>query len=664
MTKDIWFSLKSSPLFWLGLAIKLLLIPFFASEYLSDLFIPFMDRSISNLGINPWALAKPNEFPYGGVLFFVVFVPKYFGYMIFGDASLGANALNFALIKLPLLVFDFILLCTLVRMNGQGVRRLLVFYWLNPILIFISYGLGQLDVVCMAFLFLSLMSLIEKRHLFSAIFFGGAILCKFHVILLIPLILAFTWNNLFSWPALKQGLTWLGIVTLVAILGFIPHVTSGNAGYVSGGSPEAQRIFSLAFNLGNQEVLLLGVMMLLLLLGRLCLSTKIGASGLVHGCGALMTLLVLTVNPAEGWFYWFLPFVALLYAQYVGLPRLLYVGLIAAYFLHFLVGKYFFIFPVQGLSLTLLQTFTACFWIAAHLLVLRFDAPILRRLKPYMIGVSGDSGAGKNYLTQKIQDLFSPQNTLVIEGDDYHKWERGDKEWQEITHLNPKANNLQVLHLHSTAMERGQFISSRHYNHETGKFTEERELAPAKTVVIQGLHALFSPLFRKRMDLKIFLKPSEEVRRAWKIQRDVQERGHSQEKVVASIDDRQKDSERFIRPQEEAADWVIEYQRQGDSYCVHHRLSNTPGLIEFLEGLQQIGCKVRFGEIDPSCLSVSIEGSPKRPDIESFAYSQFDSLRQALRTSRQPKWAEGLDGTTQLLLLYQLSFQSQGNLWH
>lgn len=660
MKKDFLEPLFKSPLFWLGLAIKLVLIPVFGSEYLTDLFIPFMDRSVTNVGINPWALAQPNEFPYGGVLFFVIFVPKYLGYLIFGDFSLGLGWLNYVLIKLPLLVFDFLLLWTLYKLNGRGLRRLLLYYWINPILIFISYYLGQLDVVCMAFLFLSLMNLLEKRHLISSLMFGGAVLCKFHVVLLIPFILAFLWNNYFISQALRRILIWSGVVLVLSVLGFLPHLTAGNAGYVSGGSPEAQRIFAMALNLGGQETLLLGVFALLLLLGRLCLSTKIGASGLLHGCGALMTLLVLTVNPAAGWFFWFLPFVALLYAQYVGVPRLLYVGLCISYFLHFFINKEFQILPVQGLSLTLLQAFTACFLIAIHILVLRFDAPIFRRLRPYLIGIGGDSGAGKNYLSGKIQDLFGEINTRVIEGDDYHKWERGDQNWKAMTHLNPRANNLETLMAHSAAMSRGQTISTRHYDHQTGKFTGELEVTPAKTIVVQGLHTLFAPLFREGLDLKIFLKPSEAVRKAWKMSRDVGERGHSPEKVIESLEGRKGDSQKYIDPQEQGADWVLGYQVGEKGFKVLHQLRNIPGASDFFEALKSIDCQIHFVDSEQSGVLVEVQGNPTAEQVERFAQAKFASVRQLLRTWMPPRWSSGLDGVHQLILIYILSSARSG----
>ena len=41
--------------------------------------------------------------------------------------------------------------------------------------------------------------------------------------------------------------------------------------------------------------------------------------------------------------------------------------------------------------------------------------------------------------------MFGSKFTQEIYGDDYHNWERGSKEWDSQTHLNPKSNNLHKL---------------------------------------------------------------------------------------------------------------------------------------------------------------------------------------------------------------------------
>jgi phosphoribulokinase len=60
------------------------------------------------------------------------------------------------------------------------------------------------------------------------------------------------------------------------------------------------------------------------------------------------------------------------------------------------------------------------------------------------------------------------------------------------------------------------------------------------------------------LDLSIYLDISDDVKFAWKIQRDMQERGHSLESIKASIESRKPDFEAYVAPQRALADIVIE----------------------------------------------------------------------------------------------------------
>ena len=65
--------------------------------------------------------------------------------------------------------------------------------------------------------------------------------------------------------------------------------------------------------------------------------------------------------------------------------------------------------------------------------------------KPLAIGIAGDSGAGKDTLVNSLVDLFGAHSVVSLSGDNYHLWDRNKKMWKLITHLNPKANNLNLF---------------------------------------------------------------------------------------------------------------------------------------------------------------------------------------------------------------------------
>jgi phosphoribulokinase len=76
--------------------------------------------------------------------------------------------------------------------------------------------------------------------------------------------------------------------------------------------------------------------------------------------------------------------------------------------------------------------------------------------------------------------------------------------------------------------------------------------------VIEGLHPLYDERVRSLLDFSVYLDISDDVKIAWKIQRDMAERGHRYEDVLAAINARRPDFTAYIEPQKEHADVVIQ----------------------------------------------------------------------------------------------------------
>merc|ERR1712127_1085086 len=77
-------------------------------------------------------------------------------------------------------------------------------------------------------------------------------------------------------------------------------------------------------------------------------------------------------------------------------------------------------------------------------------------------------------------------------------------------------------------------------------------------IIIEGLHPMYDERVRDLLDFSLYLDISDEVKLNWKIQRDMEERGHSLESIIASIEARKPDFDAYIAPQKEFADLTIE----------------------------------------------------------------------------------------------------------
>lgn len=679
--KKILFSLIKSPYFITGLFLKLAISPFFGSFYLKAYFIPFIDSAILHLGANPWSLNPPEFFPYGSFLFALIFIPKFFGFLLFGSSALGSSALSLFLVKLPVLLLDIGVMVLLIKSAEGRLKEPLFYYWLNPILLFISYVYGQLDAVSMSLCFASLFFIAQNRIAIGAVLFAFATLSKFHVVILLPFICAFLWSRFYRLHASGLISLFVGIWGGISTIGFLPQLGSSRLFYVTVASPEAQRVFSLSVPLSASTRLYFGVAIVLLVIGRLCLSVRISERGLLLGAASIFGSLLLVTFPFPGWYYWTFPFLSLFFCWYFNFPRILYYAFQLAYFLHF-GSEYFFSKELynfsSGFTLTFLQVTVLGNLILMWYTSLAKEAPLSGRLKPLTIGISGDSGVGKSLLSHSLALTFNESNTVMIEGDDYHRWERGHKEWSKHTHLDPQANHLLSMTNHLLELVRGKPVRKVSYDHATGKFTSSFEIKPSRVVIIQGLHTLYIKSLRERLDLKVFIDADPMVRLSWVLQRDAEERGHSKEQILKRLEARRQDSENHILPQKNYADWIVEYLPKekisqeevlaGKSIdiIVRHTLWNEIDVYPLFEVLKTVpGFHVNLGFNSKELNRIFLEchGDISAEAARTIAFKSFPALRLLTKGKREPVWESGLKGVNQLVSLLLVNHVIEKNTY-
>ena len=203
-----------------------------------------------------------------------------------------------------------------------------------------------------------------------------------------------------------------------------------------------------------------------------------------------------------------------------------------------------------------------------------------------IIGVAGDSGCGKSTFLRRLSDLFGEEFMTVICLDDYHSLDRKGRKVAGVTALNPKANNFDLMYEQIKDLKEGKAIDKPIYNHETGELDPPEKIEPNKVIVIEGLHPLYDQRVRALVDFSVYLDISDEVKIQWKIQRDMAERGHTYEDVLASIKAREPDFKAYIEVQREFADVVIQVLptqllEDKDSNLLRVRLIQKEGIENF-----------------------------------------------------------------------------------
>jgi phosphoribulokinase len=176
-----------------------------------------------------------------------------------------------------------------------------------------------------------------------------------------------------------------------------------------------------------------------------------------------------------------------------------------------------------------------------------------------MLGIVGDSAAGKTTLTKGIAQVLGAENVTVICTDDYHKYDRQQRKDLSISALHPDCNHLDIIQQHLSLLRSGQPILKPIYSHSHGTFQAPEYIKPAQFVIVEGLLGFATRGSRDCFDVKVYLAPPEDLRYNWKIKRDTMKRGYNEADVLEQLKQREPDSEAYIRPQRASSDIVVSF---------------------------------------------------------------------------------------------------------
>ena len=130
---------------------------------------------------------------------------------------------------------------------------------------------------------------------------------------------------------------------------------------------------------------------------------------------------------------------------------------------------------------------------------------------PIMLGIVGDSAAGKTTLTSGIARILGPDRVATICTDDYHKYSRAERAKNGISALNPEGNYIDILEQHIQMLRQGRPILKPIYNHNTGDFDAPEYIEPRDYIILEGLLGYTTRAMRSCYDVKVYLEPVEDL---------------------------------------------------------------------------------------------------------------------------------------------------------
>ena len=649
--------------------IKLLFALFFTSEYKQLFFISFVEHFILNLDNTYEYFFNTNvEFPYPPLMLYILSL-FHMPYVFLFDDNIILENLFF---KIPIFIADITILYLLFYLFPSNKKNTIFFYFLNPIILYSSYMHSQLDIIPMACVFLSAVLLLKNKYIASAIIIGLAISIKFHTVIAIPLMIIY----IIKYMNIKSAVVFITIPIGIYLFFAFPYLMSDAYLDMVLFNDKQSLIFDSFHKIGTLKVYLpiIGILMIYAMFFK---NKKINQDLLFSFLGLLFSVFILFVFPAPAWYVWFIPFLSVFFINYDRDDKnniYFYFALNIAYILYFV-----FFYPSQLHDLMFLNTIIDLkiadeqmgnlFYTLLEAVVIiniyifykqaNYSNKIYKNKQVLTFGIGGDSAVGKSTILQDMKSIFK-NKLLDLEGDSEHKWERGDENWNQYTHLNPKANYIHKQAKDILTLKEGKSIKIKEYNHENGKFSNDYIVESKPYVVLSGLHPFYLPKMRKIIDIKVYMDTDESLRKHWKIIRDTQQRGYTQAKILEQIESRKMDTIKYIYPQKNYADLIVKYFT--DDRFVVGNANSTPNLKlklifnadihieEFINILQENSIEIEWDYLEDLKRQYIIIHQEPNHDIQwKYIYNHIPNINELI--DFDIKWLPGYRGVIQLLIL-------------
>ncbi len=155
--------------------------------------------------------------------------------------------------------------------------------------------------------------------------------------------------------------------------------------------------------------------------------------------------------------------------------------------------------------------------------------------RPYLVGISGGSAAGKTFLLAKLLNHFSTNDITLISQDNYYKKKQEQQICSDggINFDHPDALYLDRFADDLKRLSVGENVEIDEYTFNNPQMPPRRiRYEPAPILLVEGLFVFHHPETAKQLDLRIFVDADEHIKLARRIQRDAEERGYPVDEVL------------------------------------------------------------------------------------------------------------------------------------
>ncbi len=177
-----------------------------------------------------------------------------------------------------------------------------------------------------------------------------------------------------------------------------------------------------------------------------------------------------------------------------------------------------------------------------------------------IIGIAGGSGSGKTTLANNIAAYFGNRISM-LRHDDYYKSQKSipEPERAQINYDHPSAFDTELLISHLDMLRRGIDVDCPIYDYTVhDRSNDIRHVEAADVIILEGILIFENEEILSRLDMKIFVDTSPDVRIIRRIMRDVKKRGRTLDSVIEQYLTTVKPMhDAFVEPSKQRADIIV-----------------------------------------------------------------------------------------------------------
>ena len=677
----IWTDILRENLFKIGFLAKVILIFLLIPTVQVEWFVPFIVNWLNNPLTIPWALHLSSggdqlSFPYGVIMFITHLPTTFIGWFI--DSYTQSSYFAGVGFRISLLLADIFLLLLLLQIFEKFWKQILIYFWLSPVVLFVTYWHGVSDIIPIVLFFFSLSLIRQGKYSASGVLLALSIAAKHSMIIGTPFIFLYLWSHNGINKEFQRFIIYF-VCSLILIE--LPFFFSESFRLMVINNREAEKIYWLFIKMNKDNLIFLTPLVYSLLLYSFWRIRKANFDLLLASMGVAFSVVILMTPAPPGWYLWLVPIFTLHQCRYgVGAVSLISIFsfLFVTYHLVYSSGPSLVVYDMPLVNLSFVyssfaQSFHYTLMIGGGVLIalqilregIRENDYYQLSNKPLVLGIAGDSGVGKSSFSRSLAAIFGERSLVEVSGDDYHNWDRSSPMWKTLTHLDPKANRLFELVKDVRSLIGGEVVRARHYDHSTGRFLPKKVRKTKDVILVEGLHTLYPKQLLEELDVRFFIEMDESLRLFFRTKRDVEERGHDSKKALHEFDKRKEDSEKYIKPQSARADVVFtllpvnkdlfDQNQFGDSnmklrVCIRNGIYYQE-LVRVLVGV--CGLQVNLDSVDERGeVILEISGEVDSEDVGLAINMLVPHIYELLDLS--PVFSKGIFGIMQIITIIEV----------